>query len=127
MADLDSNNPAGTLDFFILQKLSHEPLQATELERRTERIRMMLEFGAQRKGKASPGTLSTALRRLEREGWVQVDNESTNATLEPSYSLTPSGRDQLQTQQANWTSLLNGFIDDERFDDSFRRFLNRDL
>lgn len=44
MADRNSSNLDGTLDFYILHKLSHEPLQAIELERRTERIRMMLEL-----------------------------------------------------------------------------------
>ena len=125
MAELDSKNIEGLLVFFILQKLSHERLQAFDLERGIEPIHKMLELAAERRRKARPGSLSMALRRLEREGWLQVDGKSTDASLERFYSLTASGKEQLEAQLANWASALRRFIDEGGLDDSFHRFLNR--
>lgn len=127
MAELDSNNIEGVLDFFILQTLNHQTLQGSDLERRIERIHRMLELAAERKGKAKPGSLSIALRRLEREGWLNVEGKPTEANLEKRYSLTASGREQLQAQSASWTSALARFIDEGGLDDSFRSFLNLGL
>jgi DNA-binding PadR family transcriptional regulator len=127
VAELDSNNIEGILDFFILQTLNPQALQGFDLERRIERIHRMLKLAAERKGKPIPGSLSTALQRLEHEDWLNVEGKPTDGNLEKLYSLTASGREELRTQRTTWTSALTGFIENGGLDDSFRRFLNRGL
>lgn len=127
MSEPEINKIERALDFFILKMLSDGPLQRPDLERRLERIYRMLEFAAERKGKAGPAVLPIALRRLEREGWLEVQTNPTGSGQEKVYSLTESGTEEIRTQLATWTATFTRFIDDGGLDDSFRKFLDRNL
>jgi len=86
----------GTLDMLILKTLSLEPMHGFGIARRIEQI-------SQGVFKVNPGSLLTAFQRLEREGlldseWRQTDN-SRRAKY---YSLTRTGRRQLEVETTNW-------------------------
>jgi transcriptional regulator len=87
----------GTLDMLILKTLSLQPLHGFGIARRIEQI-------SRGTFKVNPGSLLTALQRLERAGcldavWRQTDN-SRRARY---YSLTRTGRKQLELETADWT------------------------
>ena len=53
--------------------------------------------------KVNPGSLLTALQRLERAGWLQAEwRESPNARRAKYYTLTRAGRKQLEVETADW-------------------------
>jgi PadR family transcriptional regulator, regulatory protein PadR len=87
----------GTLDMLILKTLSLEPLHGFGIARRVEQIS---------KGvfKVNPGSLLTALTRLERSGWLDAEwRQTANSRRARYYTLTRAGRKQLETQTADWT------------------------
>lgn len=87
----------GTMDMLILKTLSLEPLHGFGIARRIEQISRGVF-------KVNPGSLLTALRRLERRGWLDSEWRVTeNARRARYYSLTPSGRKQLEVEAADWT------------------------
>ena len=86
----------GTLDMLILKTLSLEPMHGFGIARRIEQIS---------KGvfKANPGSLLTAFQRLERMGWLDSEwRQTDNSRRAKYYSLTRSGRKQLEVETANW-------------------------
>ena len=86
----------GTLDMLILKTLSLEPLHGFGIARRVEQIS---------KGvfKVNPGSLLTALTRLERQGWLDAEwRQTTNSRRARYYRLTRAGRKQLDEQTADW-------------------------
>ena len=101
MNDQDSNDHntdviQGTLDMLILKVLSLQPLHGFGIGRRIEQV----SRGA---FKINPGSLLTALQRLERSGaldsqWRQTEN-SRRARF---YTLTRAGRRQLEAETADW-------------------------
>jgi PadR family transcriptional regulator, regulatory protein PadR len=87
----------GTLDMLILKTLSLGPLHGFGIARRVEQI-------SQNVFKVNPGSLLTALQRLERAGWLDSQwRETENARRAKFYSLTRSGRKQLAVETADWT------------------------
>ena len=58
----------GTLDLLILKTLSLEPMHGYGITRRIEQISRGVF-------KVNPGSLLTALQRLERAGWVDAETE----------------------------------------------------
>jgi transcriptional regulator len=87
----------GTLDLLILKTLSLEPMHGYGIARRIEQI----SRGVFR---VNPGSLLTALQRLERAGWVNAEWQQTeNARRAKVYSLTRAGRKQLAAETADWT------------------------
>jgi transcriptional regulator len=86
----------GTLDMLILKTLSLEPMHGFGIARRIEQI-------TQNVFKVNPGSLLTALQRLERNGWLDADWRVTeNSRRAKVYRLTQSGRKQLQGETADW-------------------------
>ena len=86
----------GTLDMLILKTLSLEPMHGFGIARRIEQI-------TQNVFKVNPGSLLTALQRLERSGWLDADWRVTeNSRRAKVYRLTQSGRKQLQGETADW-------------------------
>jgi transcriptional regulator len=86
----------GTLDLLILKTLSLQPLHGYGIARRIEQVS---------KGvfKVNPGSLLTALRRLERNGWLDAEWQRTESSRRAKfYSLTPSGRRQVEVEAADW-------------------------
>ena len=86
----------GTLDVMILKTLSLQPLHGFGIARRIEQI-------TQNVFKVNPGSLLTALQRLERDGAIDAEWRVTeNARRAKYYTLTRSGRRQLKEETADW-------------------------
>ena len=87
----------GTLDMLILKTLSLEPMHGFGIARRVEQISRGVF-------KVNPGSLLTALQRLERAGAVDANWQQTdNARRAKYYALTRAGRKQLEAETADWT------------------------
>ena len=87
----------GTLDLLILKTLSLEPLHGFGIGRRIEQISRGVF-------KVNPGSLLTALQRLERQGWLDAEwRQTDNSRRARYYSMTRSGRKQLDAETADWT------------------------
>ena len=97
----------GTLDLLVLKILALGPNHGWGLSQRLKQI--------SRDGlSASQGSLYPALHRLEMRGLVTSEmTASDNNRLARVYTLTASGRAQLETERANW----------EQFVQSMRRVL----
>jgi PadR family transcriptional regulator, regulatory protein PadR len=86
----------GTLDMLILKTLSLQPLHGFGIARRIEQISRDVF-------KVNPGSLLTALQRLERAGWLDSEwRQTENARRAKFYSLTRAGRKQLDAETADW-------------------------
>ena len=86
----------GTLDLLILKSLSLEPMHGFGIARRVEQISRGVF-------KVNPGSLLTALQRLERAGWLDAEwSETENSRRAKFYRLTRAGRKQLDVAAANW-------------------------
>ena len=87
----------GTLDMLILKTLSLEPMHAFGIARRVEQISRGVF-------KVNPGSLLTALHRLERAGCLDAEWRRTpNSRRARIYTLTRAGRKQLELETADWT------------------------
>jgi PadR family transcriptional regulator, regulatory protein PadR len=87
----------GTLDMLILKTLSLEPMHGFGITRRVEQISRGVF-------KVNPGSLLTALERLERAGWLDSEWRKTeNSRRAKFYSLTRTGKKQLEVETADWT------------------------
>ena len=96
MTDPNTDVIQGTLDLLILKTLSLEPLHGFGVARRIEQISRDVF-------KVNPGSLLTALQRLERAGALDAEwRESPNSRRAKYYSLTRLGRRQLDAEAADW-------------------------
>ena len=87
----------GTLDMLILKTLSLQPMHGFGIARRIEQISRSVF-------KVNPGSLLTALQRLERAGWLDAEwRQTENARRARFYSLTRAGRKQLEAETEDWT------------------------
>ena len=87
----------GTLDMLILKTLSLEPMHGFGIARRVEQISRGVF-------KVNPGSLLTALTRLERAGWLDSEwRDTANSRRAKYYRLTSGGRRQLESETADWT------------------------
>jgi len=87
----------GTLDMLILKTLSLEPMHGFGIARRVEQISRGVF-------KVNPGSLLTALARLERAGWLDSEwRDTANSRRAKYYNLTRSGRRQLEAETDDWT------------------------
>src|SRR5882762_3549430 len=87
----------GTLDMLILKTLSLQPMHGFGIARRVEQISRGVF-------KVNPGSLLTALQRLERAGWLDAEwRETENSRRAKFYSLTRAGRKQLDVETEDWT------------------------
>ena len=97
MADQNTDVIQGTLDMLILKTLSLEPMHGFGIARRIEQI-------SREVFKVNPGSLLTALQRLERAGWLDSQwRDTENSRRAKYYSLTRAGRKQLEAETADWT------------------------
>ena len=97
MNDPNTDVIQGTLDMLILKTLSLEPLHGFGIARRVEQISRGVF-------KVNPGSLLTALQRLERAGWLDSEWQKTaNARRAKYYRLTRAGKKQLELETADWT------------------------
>jgi transcriptional regulator len=87
----------GTLDLLILKTLSLQPMHGFGIARRVEQISRGVF-------KVNPGSLLTALQRLERAGCVDAEwRQTENSRRAKYYTLTRAGRKQLAAETRNWT------------------------
>ncbi len=87
----------GTLDMLILKTLSLEPMHGFGIARRVEQISRGVF-------KVNPGSLLTALKRLERAGWLDAEwRQTENSRQAKFYTLTRSGKKQLEAETLDWT------------------------
>lgn len=86
----------GTLDLLILKTLSLEPMHGFGIARRVEQASRGVF-------KVNPGSLLTALQRLERAGWLDSGWRNTeNSRRAKFYTLTRTGKKQLEIEEADW-------------------------
>ena len=87
----------GTLDMLILKTLSLEPMHGFGIARRVEQMSRGVF-------KVNPGSLLTALQRLERAGWLDAEwRQTENSRRAQFYTLTRAGKKQPETETADWT------------------------
>ena len=87
----------GTLDMLILKTLSLQPMHGFGIARRIGQV-------SRGSFKVNPGSLLTALQRLERAGWLDSEwRQTENSRRARFYNLTRSGRKQLEVETADWT------------------------
>src|SRR6202789_3063001 len=97
MDDSNTGVIQGTLDMLILRTLSIEPMHGFGISRRVEQISRGVF-------KVNPGSLLTALQRLERAGWLNAEwRQTENSRRAKFYTLTRAGRKQLEEETADWT------------------------
>jgi transcriptional regulator len=86
----------GTLDMLILKTLSLDPMHGFGIARRIEET----SRGVFR---VNPGSLLTALQRLERAGLLDAEwRQTENARRARYYRLTRKGRRRLGEETADW-------------------------
>src|SRR4029434_2554951 len=87
----------GTLDMLILKTVSLEPMHGLGITRRVEQISRGVF-------KVNPGSLLTALNRMERAGWLDAEwRQTENSRRAKYYSLTRQGRRHLDIETLDWT------------------------
>ena len=89
----------GTLDLLILKTVALEPMHGWGIAQRIQQVsRDMLQI--------QQGSLYPALYRLERKKWISAEwGASENNRRAKYYSLTKSGREQLEKELADWDRL----------------------
>jgi PadR family transcriptional regulator len=96
MEDPNTDVIQGTLDMLILKTLSLEPMHGFGIARRVEQISRGVF-------KVNPGSLLTALQRLERAGWLDSEwRQTENSRRAKYYRLTRAGLRQLEVEAADW-------------------------
>ena len=86
----------GTLDMLILKSLQLEPMHGFGI---SVRIRQMSDEVLQ----VEQGSLYPALYRLEDQGWIKAEwGVSENNRKARFYTLTTTGRKQLNAETDNW-------------------------
>ena len=96
MDELNTDVIQGTLDMLILKTLSLEPMHGFGITRRIEQISRGVF-------KVNPGSLLTALQRLERAGWLDAEwRQTENSRRAKIYTLTRAGKKQLEAETTDW-------------------------
>src|SRR5258706_37920 len=93
MTDLNTDVIQGTLDMLILKTLSLEPMHGFGIARRVEQVSRGVF-------KVNPGSLLTALQRLERAGWLEAGDMAVVKERVSSYG---------------WENIARAFAGDLRF------------
>jgi PadR family transcriptional regulator, regulatory protein PadR len=91
--------PQGTLDLLILKALALGPLHGWAVSERLQ------QFSGDAL-RVAQGSLYPALHRLERKAWIQAEwGVSDNNRKAKYYSLTRTGRKQLERETGAWRRL----------------------
>jgi PadR family transcriptional regulator PadR len=99
MATTKADLLQGTLDLLILKALQHEPMHGFGVAIRIGQMSNDMLAVEQ-------GSLYPALYRLEDQGWIKSEwGVSENNRKAKFYSLTNSGKKQLQTEEQSWAKL----------------------
>ncbi len=85
----------------LLKILALEPLHGWAVSQRLRQISSEVL-------QVSDGSLYPALHKLEQEGWIKADWQTTeNNRRAKFYSLTPAGKRALDRESKNWERLSN--------------------
>ncbi len=101
--------PQGTLDLMILTILAREPMHGYGISQKLAAL-------SHNNFQVNPGSLFPSLYRLEQDGKLKAEwRPSENNRNAKYYTLTPSGRRQLERHRERWdrisfaiTSVLEG-------------------
>jgi transcriptional regulator len=89
----------GTLDLLILKTLAREPLHGWAIAKRIQAL-------SDDELSVGQGSLYPALHRLEKRGWVRAEWAASDTGRDARfYTLTRTGRKQLEEQSENWDRL----------------------
>ena len=92
----------GTLDLLVLTTLSREPAHGYAIANRIQQV-------SDDTLRVEEGSLYPALHRMEQAGWVspswRVTEKGRRAKF---YTITESGRLQLQAERESWARLTRG-------------------
>jgi PadR family transcriptional regulator, regulatory protein PadR len=89
----------GTLDLLILKTISLEPKHGWAIAKRIQQVSHEVL-------QVQQGSLYPALHRLEQQGWITAKwAESGTGRQAKFYSLTDTGRGQLEKETENWSRL----------------------
>ena len=90
----------GTLDMLVLRVLNGGPAHGWGIAQRVEVLSSKVL-------KVEEGSLYPALYRMEQKGWLESEwGQSENNRRAKFYTLTQSGRKQLETEQKTWAQLV---------------------
>ena len=91
----------GTLDMLILKVVALEPIHGYGIAQRLQQI-------SKEALQIRQGSLYPALYRLEKKGWLDARWKTTEGGREAKYySLTKTGRQRLEDEQASWRRLCD--------------------
>jgi PadR family transcriptional regulator len=91
----------GTLDLLILKTIALEPKHGWAIAKRIQQI-------SNEALQVQQGSLYPALHRLEQQAWIKAHwAETESGRRAKFYSLTRSGRSQMEKELANWDRLSN--------------------
>jgi PadR family transcriptional regulator PadR len=91
----------GTLDLLILRTLELGPMHGLGVSDRIKQITRGVFV-------VKPGSLFPALHRLEQSDWIEGQwGESENRRRAKYYSLTRTGRAQLEKEKRNWNKVFS--------------------
>jgi len=100
----------GTLDLLVRRALELGPMHGLGVSDRIKQVTQGVFV-------VKPGSLFPALYRLEQNGWIEGEwGESENNRKAKYYSLTRSGRAQLDKEKRNWQRIfgaVNRLLDAE--------------
>ena len=89
----------GTLDLLILKTVLLEPMHGWAIAKRIQQLSGEVL-------QVQQGSLYPALHRLEQQGWLRAKwAESETGRQAKFYTLTATGRKQLEQEAANWNRL----------------------
>ena len=89
----------GTLDLLILKTISLEPKHGWAIAKRIQQISNEVL-------QVQQGSLYPALHRLEQKAWIKAKWSDTETGRKAKfYSLTSTGRAQLEKEAASWSRL----------------------
>jgi PadR family transcriptional regulator PadR len=91
----------GTLDLLVLRALELGAMHGLGISDRIKQLTRGVFV-------VKPGSLFPAVYRLEQNGWIKGDwGESENNRRAKFYTLTRSGRAQLDKEKRNWNKQFN--------------------
>jgi PadR family transcriptional regulator, regulatory protein PadR len=97
--ETDAELLQGTLDMLILKICALEPMHGYGIVQRLHQI-------SKESLNIRQGSLYPALYRLERKGWIKASWRVTDGGRDAKYySLTKTGRAQLELEQESWKRL----------------------
>src|SRR5476651_618556 len=99
MSSKQTNLLQGTLDLLILKATGDGEFHGLGISRRIEQI-------TQGTFQVKPGSLFPALHRLEEAGWLSSFwGESENNRRAKFYRLTKAGKNQLEVETEQWSTI----------------------